>query len=201
MLGFHMYRYYYKISRIYWRIKSQTYYRRYLGSIGKRSRIIKPLVLRNIENIFIGDDVTIYNYAWLFTLPIANMKIPKMVIGDGTEIGHFNHITCVNSVEIGSKVLTADRVHISDNTHDYEDTKIAIIDQPIISKGPVSIGDGTWLGENVSVLSCRIGRNCVIGANSVVINDIPDFCVAVGTPARVVKRFNDKSGKWEKPLE
>jgi acetyltransferase-like isoleucine patch superfamily enzyme len=193
-----MYRYSYKIARIYWRVKSQTYYRQYLGAIGKRSRIIKPLLLRNIENIFIGDNVTIYHYAWLFTLPLENMNIPKIMIGDGTEIGHFNHITCVDSVSIGSKVLTADRVHISDNNHGYEDTATAIIDQPVVSKGPVSIGDGSWLGENVSVLSCSIGRNCVIGANAVVVNDIPDFCVAVGSPARVIKRFNNKSGKWEK---
>jgi acetyltransferase-like isoleucine patch superfamily enzyme len=72
------------------------------------------------------------------------------------------------------------------------------MDQPVISKGPVAIGSGSWLGENVSVLSCRIGRNCVVGANAVVTRDIPDFCVAVGIPARVIRRFNQQTGKWEK---
>ena len=193
-----MYNYNNKITRIYWRVKSQIYYRRYLGAIGKKSRIIKPLALRNIENIFIGDNVTINHYTWLLTLRIPNMGGPQLLIGDGTEIGHFNHITCVNRVEIGSRVLTADRVHISDNTHLYEDTAVAIIDQPVVSRGPVSIGDGTWLGENVNVLSCRIGRNCVIGANAVVVTDIPDFCVAAGVPAQIIKRFNPKTGLWER---
>lgn len=179
-------------------MKTQIVYRQYLGAIGRCSHIIKPLELRNMENIFIGNDVTINKHTWLLTLQVAEKQTPKMVIGDGCEIGHFNHITCVNSVEIRPKVLTADRVHISDNSHGYEDPRVPVIDQPILSKGPVVIGEGTWLGENVNVLSCRIGRNCVIGANAVVTEDIPDFSVAIGVPARVIKRFDPISGKWEK---
>jgi acetyltransferase-like isoleucine patch superfamily enzyme len=113
-------------------------------------------------------------------------------------IGHFNHITCVNSVELGAKVLTADRVHISDNSHSYENPTVPIVDQAVVSKGPVVIGEGTWLGENVSVLSCRIGRNCVIGANAVVTRDIPDFCVVAGVPGRVIRQFDSKSSTWKR---
>jgi acetyltransferase-like isoleucine patch superfamily enzyme len=183
---------------LYWLGKTQLLYRWCLGSLGKRSRIVHPLKLRNPENIFIGNNVTVHSLGWLFTLPMAQKPAPKLIIGDGTDIGHFNHITCVNRVEIGRKVLIADRVHISDNSHGFENPALPIIDQPVISKGPVIIGDGTWLGENVSVLSCRIGRNCVIGSNAVVNRDIPDYSVAVGIPARVVKRFNSDSGEWER---
>jgi len=181
----------------YWLLKTQIVYRQFLGAIGRHSYIIKPLELFNAKNVFVGNNVTINKYTWLLTSQIPGASAPRMVIGDGCQIGHFNHITCVNSVEIGSKVLTADRVHISDNTHSYEDPFVPIIEQAVASKGPVIIGEGTWLGENVTVLSCRIGRNCVIGANAVVTSDIPDFSVAVGVPARVVKRFNQLSGKWE----
>jgi len=187
-----------RLAGLYWLTKTQLIYRQFLGALGGRSRIIKPLQLRNLENVHIGANVTINKYAWLMTLPLEEGRIPRMVIGDGSVIGHFNHITCVNHVEIGRNVLTADRVHISDNSHGYENPSVPIMEQPVISKGPVVIGDGTWLGENVSVLSCRIGRNCVIGANAVVTKDIPDFCVAAGIPAKVIKQFDPGSGSWNK---
>jgi acetyltransferase-like isoleucine patch superfamily enzyme len=149
------------------------------------------------EHIYLGENVTINKFCWLGTYPQSNSKPPKLSIGDGSRIGHFNHITCINSVEIGPDVLTADKVHISDNTHGFDDPDVPIVNQPVSSRGTVVIGGGTWLGENVSVLSAKVGRNCVIGANAVVTSDIPDFCIAVGAPARIIKRFNDKTKAWE----
>lgn len=186
-----------RVSAFYWLARTQIFDRQFFGAIGRRSRIINPLQLRNPENIHVGHHVTISKHVWLLTLPAIKDRIPRMVIGDGCVIGHFNHITCVDSVELRAKVLTADRVHISDNSHCYQDPSIPIVDQPVVSKGPVFIGEGTWLGENVSVLSCRIGRNCVIGANSVVTKDIPDFCVVAGVPGRVIKQFDPKSKTWK----
>jgi lipopolysaccharide O-acetyltransferase len=56
-----------------------------------------------------------------------------------------------------------------------------------------------WLGEHVSVLpGVTIGKGCIIGANSVVAKDIPDYCIAVGCPARVIKRFSFASNRWER---
>lgn len=193
-----LYELYERMSWLYWLGKSQFYYKHFLGSLGYRSRIIRPLKLRNMENIFIGNKVTIHPYGWLLTMRLNSSYIPKLVIGDGSEIGHFSHITCINSLEIGRKVLIADRVYISDHIHGYEESNTAIMDQPVISKGPVKIGEGTWLGENVCILSCSIGKNCVIGANAVVNKDIPDFSVAVGAPARIIRRFDQDSKKWMK---
>ena len=63
-------------------------------------------------------------------------------------------------------------------------------------KGPVRIGDGTWIGTNVSIMpNVTIGRNCVIGANSVVTSDIPDFNVAAGAPARILRAVDATPGK------
>jgi acetyltransferase-like isoleucine patch superfamily enzyme len=185
-----------RFSGYYWLAVTQTFYRPAFGAIGSRTRIIKPLKMRNMENIFIGSRVTIAKDAWLFTLSAIENCTPKLTIGDGCQIGNFNHITCVSTVSLGTKVLTADRVHISDNSHCYTNPDIAILDQPVISKGPVAIGSGTWLGENVSVLSCSIGRNCVIGANAVVTKDIPDFCVVAGIPGKILKRFDLNSNTW-----
>ncbi len=187
-----------RFSRWYWMAKTQGFYRHALGSLGWRSLIIKPLNLVNLQNVFIGADVAIHKYAWLLTSSAITGRTPRLDIGDGSDIGNFNHITCVDRVEIGTKVLTADRVYISDHGHGFENPDVPIMDQPVVSKGPVVIGAGSWLGENVCVLSCRIGRNCVIAANAVVTRDIPDFCVAAGIPARVIKRFDPATRTWQR---
>ena len=66
------------------------------------------------------------------------------------------------------------------------------------SNNTVEIGEGSWLGENVCVLGTHIGKHCVIGANSVVTKDIPDYSVAVGIPAKVIKRFDLESKSWRR---
>jgi len=185
------------ISHWYWLLKTQGYYRRFFKKIGAGSRIIKPLRLKNVENIEIGAGVMVHKSCWLQTEMPFN-KPAKLSIGDGCVIGNFNHITCVDSLLIEEKVLTADGVFISDHAHDYRDPARPILEQGIQPGRPVVIGSGSWLGENVVVMSCRIGRNCVIGANSVVLSDIPDYSVAVGAPARVVRRFNQQTKCWER---
>ena len=94
--------------------------------------------------------------------------------------------------------MTADKVYISDNLHGYEDIHTPIHRQPIVQNGTVEIGEGSWLGENVCVIGANVGKHCVIGANSVVTRNIPDYSVAVGVPARVVKRYNFETKLWEK---
>ena len=62
----------------------------------------------------------------------------------------------------------------------------------------MEIGEGTWLGEGVCVIGAKIGKGCVIGANAVVTKDIPDYSVAVGSPAKVIKKYNSDTKRWEK---
>ena len=90
------------------------------------------------------------------------------------------------------------KVYISDNLHSYADLSKPIIEQPIKQLKKIRIGEGSWIGENVCVIGASIGKHCTIGANSVVTHDIPDYSVAVGAPARVVKRYNEMTQKWEK---
>jgi acetyltransferase-like isoleucine patch superfamily enzyme len=182
----------------YWLLKTQVYYRRFFGSVGTGSKLLNPLRLKQVEHIFLGSGVTINKHAFLLTVALRDQPKPRLTIGYGCVIGHMNHITCVSAVTIEKRVLTADRVHISDNSHRFDDPTKPVVEQGVISKGPVRIGEGTWIGEGASVLSCSIGRNCVIGSNAVVVNDIPDYCVAVGAPARVVRQFNFESKKWDK---
>lgn len=164
------------------------------AGFGSHSRLEKPLRVEGIESISIGENVMIHEGTWLAAKPLAGNV--KLVIENGATLGHFNHIYATQSIVIEKDVLTADKVYISDNLHSYEDINTPIIKQPIKQCKPVVIGEGSWIGEHVCVIGSKIGKHCVIGANSVVTNDIPDYCVAVGAPAIVIKRYDILSKKW-----
>ena len=168
-----------------------------MGSFGSHSFYDSPLRIDGAKNIFIGRKVCIQYKTWLGSTTICETP-SRLVIEDGCTIGHFNHIYSTGSVVIHRNVLTADKVYISDNIHGYEDPSIPIKHQPIIQKKQVEIGEGSWLGENVCVIGASIGTHCIIGANSVVTHDIPDYSVAVGTPAKVIKQYNFETNHWEK---
>lgn len=112
-------------------------------------------------------------------------------INKGSEIGERCRISIANSLEIGEKVLLSPNVYITDCDHEYRNVDIPIIDQGIVQKGQkVYIGEGSYIGINAVIVgNVKIGKHCVIGANSVVTKDVPDYCVAVGTPARIIKKI------------
>lgn len=197
-LMFIIYKNFYKnVQMGFYKLLSTVFYKPLFFKMGMNSIVIKPLKFTNPENITIGNNVSIYHKTWLLTYQVSD-KVPELIIDDGAIIGHFNHITCVNRVYIGKNVMTADKVYISDNLHGYEDVNTPICFQPVFSKGEVSIGDETWIGENVSIIGVNIGRHCVIGSNSVVTKDVPDFSVVAGAPAKLIKQYNKETGKWER---
>jgi acetyltransferase-like isoleucine patch superfamily enzyme len=182
------------LYRLFFRI----FYKSKFKNFGNKSSILFPLNLSGFENISIGNNINIAYKSWLAAIPHTGEKGCELVIGDGSCIGNFNHIYATKSIVIGKNVLTADKVYISDNLHGYEDISLPILRQPIKQIGTVIIGDGSWLGENVCVIGAKIGVNCVIGANSVVTKDIPDYCVAVGSPAKIIKRYCFERQEWLK---
>ncbi len=121
-----------------------------------------------------------------------------VAIGDRCLIGRGSGIVAHRSIEIGNDVWTGHNVYLTDMNHGYElvDRPISVQNQP---EAPVSIGDGSWLGHGVVVLpGARIGRHVAVGANSVVTGDLPDYCVAVGAPARVIRQYVEGQG-WIDP--
>ena len=96
-------------------------------------------------------------------------------------------------------MLTAN-VYISDNAHSYE-IIIRLLDQPISYSGKTIIKEGAWIGNNACIFGCVVGKNSVIGANSFVNKDIPDYCIAVGSPAKIIKKLNFNTQEWEKTDE
>lgn len=177
-----------KMNAFKWRIA--------LNSFGNKSQIISPLSLDGKANISIGNKVYVGYKTWLAALPLTGEKCCRLELQDGVTIGHFNHIYATKKIVLEKDVLTADRVYISDNLHGYSDIHIPIRKQSIVQHGEVVVGEGSWLGENVCILGAKIGKHCVIGANCVVTKDIPDYCVAVGMPARIIKRYDFVTQTW-----
>ncbi len=169
----------------------------FFRELGRGARVIWPLRIVGSRYIRLARGVTLQYGAYIAVLKVRP-EPPVLDIGSGTQIGNFCHLICTKRVEIGEKVLIADRVYIADNRHEYEDIGRPVMDQPLRQLEAVSIGAGSWIGENVCILGCRIGTNCVIGANSVVTRDIPDHSVAFGCPAVPVKRYCADTGKWRK---
>ncbi|PSK94455.1 acyltransferase [Taibaiella chishuiensis] len=163
---------------------------------GRNVIMVNPLRVDGPGYIALKDNVQVNYKTWLAAQPLTGMPDCLLEIGEGTVIGNFNHIYATHRVIIGKKVLTADKVYISDNLHGYEQVDIPIMDQPIKQNKTVEIGDGTWLGEHVAVMGSKIGKNCVIAANAVVTKDIPDYCVAAGIPAVIIKRYHTGKKAW-----
>lgn len=116
-------------------------------------------------------------------------KHGTLTMGARAYIGIGSVIVCRNSVQVGCNALFAEYVTIRDQDHAIVPTedhgRVGFTSSPIV------IGDNVWLGAKVTVIQgVTIGNNVVVGANSVVTRDLPDNCVAVGVPARVVKHLN-----------
>ena len=182
-----------KIQKVFFLLFLKSSFKKF----GKRSTLCFPFRINGSEFISIGEKVHIYEGSWILALK-NNDIAPIINIGNGTYVGRFSHIVGVSKVEICNNVLISDKVYISDNLHDYKDIAIPIKAQEILENSPVVIGENSWLGENVCVIGASVGRHCVIGANSVVINNIPDYSIAVGSPAKVIKKFNHISKTWDK---
>lgn len=179
------------------RIIKVFYYKIVFGQFGWLSYINNPLRIDGAKRIFIGNRCTIQYKTWLAANPLTG-ETAKLIIEEGCNIGNFNHIYATHKIVLHKNVLTADKVYISDNLHGYEDITIPICRQSIIQKNTVEIGEGSWLGENVCVIGANIGKHCVIGANSVVTKDIPDYSIAVGAPAIIIKQYDFYANKWKR---
>lgn len=120
---------------------------------------------------------------------------PIISIGNNVSFNYRCHIGAINRIIIGNNVLVGSQVLITDHFHGNWEKEFDIPpkERELYSKGEVVIEDNVWIGEGVCILpNVHIGKNSVIGANSVVLNDIPANCVAAGNPAKVIKIINLK---------
>jgi acetyltransferase-like isoleucine patch superfamily enzyme len=122
---------------------------------------------------------------------------PAVEIGDDVYIGPNLYLVSVSSVKIGNGVVLSEHVFISDVSHGLSPEDGLIMNRRLVCGGPVSIGEHTFIGYRASIMpGVSIGHHCVIGANSVVTKSVPDYCLSVGNPARVVKRYDPQRKVW-----
>jgi acetyltransferase-like isoleucine patch superfamily enzyme len=114
----------------------------------------------------------------------------RIVIGDGCFLNLGVMVAAQELVEIGDHCMFANGCFITDGNHRFDDPDLPVPWQGFTSKGPTRIGDNVWCGANVVITSgVTIGKRCVIGANSVVTQDLPDFTIAAGAPAKPLRKI------------
>ena len=170
------------------------------------ARLIRfPFEIRNKKYISIGKGFTTGKYCRIEAHPQNSSQTNCIRIGENVQFNDSVHIVGSVGVHIGNDVLLASKIFISDLNHGAygnsgtHDSPLSIPkDRPLVCS-PVIIEDKVWIGEFVSVLpGVTIGEGSIIGTMSVVTKSIPPYCIAVGSPARVIKKFNFETQQWEK---
>lgn len=173
--------------------------------IARQARLIRlPVYIRNRRLIRFGPRFT--SGVGLRIEAFGPRSGPVLIdIGPDVQVNDYVHIAAAGSVRIGARVLIASKVFVSDHDHGrysgeepHDAPHVPPARRPLAT-APVSIEDDVWLGEFVCVLpGVTVGRGAVVGAHSVVTRDVPPETIAVGSPARVVKRWDASAARWER---
>jgi acetyltransferase-like isoleucine patch superfamily enzyme len=186
-------------------------YRRLLGRCGRQVTFGANVVLRHPHKIAVGDNVVIDdgccldakgtdnrgivigNNVFIGRNTILSCKNGDILIEDGANLGFNCHVFSASRVRVGRNVLMAAYTYLVGGDHLFERTDVPVLLQGRVSRG-IEVDDNVWLGAHVVVADgTRIGRDAIVGAGAVVLSDIPEFAIAVGVPARVVRDRREAS--------
>lgn len=121
---------------------------------------------------------------------------PSLKIGNNFHATRNLTIQCAGEITIGDDVLMASDVLIINYNHGTDPAVSSYLDNPL-EVSTVRIEDGVWIGNNVIILpGVKIGKKSIIGAGSVVTKDVPEYSIAVGNPARIIKHYDFNKQKW-----
>lgn len=160
---------------------------------GKNSRICRNsrIDVMPFNNFVLGADSTIEDFCTI------NNGVGDVLIGDRCRVGMSNVI--IGPVTIGNDVILAQNIVLSGLNHGYEDITLPPHNQPVTKK-KITLEDEVWIGANaVVVAGVTIGKHSVVAAGSIVTKDVPPYTVVAGNPARIIKKYNSLSEKWERP--
>ena len=169
----------------------------------KNARMIRfPIVIRGKKYIDFGTNLTTGRNCRIEVNGEHSGK--RLIFGENVNIGDSVSIRCANSINIGDNVLMGSRVLVIDNSHgEYSGQNQDKPETPpnkrtLISK-PIIIENNVWIGEQSVIMpGVTIGEGSIIGANSVVLGNIPRNCIAVGSPAKVIKKWDPVTEEWIK---
>ncbi|WP_220487177.1 DapH/DapD/GlmU-related protein [Pseudoalteromonas sp. SR44-2] len=179
--------------------KGALIYRFMFSEYGSRNIVHKPLFIsceavKLESNVLIGPHARIeVIYNWRDT-----QYNPSILIGSGVHIEQRCHITAAALLRIGQGTTILFDVLITDIDHEYQNIEIPMSQQPLIVK-ETTIGENCFIGSGAKInAGTTLGKHCIVGANAVVRGDFPDYCVIVGIPAKIVKRYNLATQAWQK---
>ncbi len=181
------------------------------GSIPKNLTISLPRRLINPECMFLGNNISLGPGSFFIACthyPSNSMKhpeehqviqkfTPRISIGDRVTATADLQISAINEITIEDDVMFASNINIIDSLHGFENANVPYKYQKLFRSAPVYIKRGCWIGQNVVILpGVTIGELTIVGANSVVTKNLPDRCIAVGSPAKVIKKWDETTQKW-----
>lgn len=183
----------------------QRLYRPLFGAAGRGLVLGRNVVIRHPRSMVLGDAVTVDDGVVLdargagaggFRLGSGALinrncmllaKGGPLRIGPRSSLGANSVVVSISGVEIGEAVLFAGNCYLSAGGYPTNDLSRPVMDFDVVSKGPIRIGDGAWIGTGAIVMDgVSVGRDAVVGAGAVVTRDVPDRAIVAGVPARVV---------------
>lgn len=164
-------------------------------------------IVRGSRFISFGRNVYAHGHLWIEAVVFygAERFHPMIEIGDRVSFSEGVHITCIDRISIGKGALFGSHVYVSDHNHGtYHGAEQSRPEEPpsqrkLGSGGAVQIGNHVWIGDNVVIVGpIKIGEGSIIGANSVVRADVPEFTMVGGIPAKPIRHFEPVTGTWER---
>jgi acetyltransferase-like isoleucine patch superfamily enzyme len=179
--------------KLIWGIRALLY-KPFFGRFLFPSYMGKPIFLKRTKNIFIGKRVRIFPNIRLET----HTEKGRILIGNNVAIAQNVHITSASNLIIGDNSTILANVFITNIDHDYKEIDKHILNQKMIVSETI-IGSNCFIGYGVAIQAgTKLGKQCVVGASAVVRGMFPDYCVIVGAPAKIVKRYNLETKNWER---
>lgn len=179
-----------KSIKLVWGARALVY-KPFFGEMCFPGYMGKPIFLTGTKNIYIGKNFRIFPGARLEV-----QKNAKLHIEEDVAIAQNIHLTCGRSIKIMSGTCIAANVCITDTIHNYQDINKNVLKQQDSYKETL-IGQDCFIGYG-SVINAgtRLGRHCIVGANSFVSGAFPDNCIIAGNPAKIIKMYSDSESKW-----
>ena len=188
-----------RLTRIFCAIQRRLYFlnKPFYKKFGKRALVYRPFFLKGTKYIEI-DDYSFVSYGARIELIKQEGKTPSLKIGKGCSIEQRLHLTCGEKITIGNNCMILANTMITDINHDLE-----IGEKPynlqLFQTKSVEIGDNVFIGMGSFIMpGTKLGNNVVVGANSVVKGEFKDNVMIVGSPARIVKKYNTEEKRWER---
>lgn len=143
---------------------------------------------------------------WVYIAPETWLNVPEpgpgaaITLEDGCKIGRRCMISARNSVRLEADVMLGPGVLITDHSHEFSNPEQPIHAQGLTAGGTVVVERNAWLGFGACIVCTSgtlvVGRNSVVGANSVVTRSVPPYSVVAGNPAKIIRRYDPESQKW-----